>query len=99
MIAGRREVETTVAQTTVLWTVRASAPGAEPLPGENPRRFGLRRSPPVRRVDDERRTVVELPVDQPERVVVAGHGVEVLELRVSERLLDEPVTEEIAGLL
>ena len=39
------------------------------------------------------------PLHEPERVVVAGDDVEVLELGVAERLLDQPVAKQVAGLL
>ena len=61
-------------------------------------RLGELRDPPIGRVDDERGPVVELPLDEPERVVVAGDDVEVLELGIAQRLLNEPVAEQIASL-
>ena len=47
----------------------------------------------------QRRAVVERPLDQPERVVVAGDDVEVLKLGVAQRLLNQPIAQQIAGLL
>ena len=96
---GHSPVEAAVTQIAVLRTVGAPrAPRAAPLPGTRLRRLGLRRSTPSRWVDDERRPVIERSLDQPERVVVAGDDVEVLELRVAERLLDETVAQEVPGL-
>ena len=97
---GRGEVQAAVAQGPVLGTVRrmvAQVGAARRRPLLRLRRH--RRTPPVRRIDDERRAVVELPLHEPERVVVARDDVEILELGVAERLLDQPVAQQIAGLL
>ena len=53
----------------------------------------------VRRVDDERGAGVQLPLDQPERVVVAGSGIELAEARIAQHLLDQQIAEQVAGLL
>ena len=87
--ARRLEVQAAVAEGAVLGSVgRMLGRVGPPLGRPRGRGLGHRRNAPVGRIDDERGAVVEMTLDQPERVVVAGDDVEVLELRVPERLLD-----------